>query len=102
VVSGFAARGFRGWFKRLLHPIPLMLPFNIMEYAVRPTSLALRLFGNILGGYVMMSMIERLLPVALPIIFGLYFDLFDGMIQATIFVFLTSLYIGEAVKIHEE
>ncbi|MDR0444234.1 MAG: F0F1 ATP synthase subunit A [Treponema sp.] len=102
LVCGFAARGFGGWFKRLLHPLPMMLPFNIMEYGTRLVSLALRLFGNILGGFVLMSLIEGLFPVALPMVFSLYFDFFDGMIQAAIFVFLTSLYISEAVKIHDE
>ena len=102
LVCGFAARGVGGWFKRLLHPFPMMLPFNIMEYVIRLISLALRLFGNILGGLVMMGLIEGLFPVALPMIFSLYFDFFDGMIQAAIFVFLTSLYISEAVKIHDE
>jgi F-type H+-transporting ATPase subunit a len=101
LVCGFAARGIGGWFKKLLHPVPLMLPFNIMEYGTRLISLALRLFGNILGGYVLMGMIESLLPVALPIVLSLYFDFFDGLIQAAIFVFLTSLYIGEAVKVQE-
>jgi F-type H+-transporting ATPase subunit a len=99
---GFAARGFGGWFKRLLYPIPLMLPFNILEYGTRLASLMLRLFGNIFGGYMLMRMIEGLLPVALPMICSLYFDFFDGMLQAVIFVFLTSLYISEAVKVHEE
>jgi len=101
LVCGFAARGFTGWFKKLLQPLPMMLPFNIMEYGTRLISLCLRLFGNILGGYVLMTMIEGLLPVALPMVFSLYFDFFDGMIQAAIFVFLTSLYISEAVKVQE-
>jgi F-type H+-transporting ATPase subunit a len=101
LVCGFAARGVKGWFKKLLHPIPFMLPFNIMEYGTRLISLALRLFGNILGGYVLMSMIEGLFPVALPIVLSLYFDFFDGLIQAAIFVFLTSLYISEAVKVED-
>ena len=102
LICGFAARGFSGWFKRLLHPLPMMLPFNIMEYGTRLISLALRLFGNILGGYVLMTLIEGLFPLFLPMVFSVYFDFFDGMIQATIFVFLTSLYISEAVKINEE
>ncbi|MCL1815387.1 MAG: F0F1 ATP synthase subunit A [Treponema sp.] len=101
LVCGFAARGVGGWFKRLLHPLPMMLPFNIMDYGTRLISLCLRLFGNILGGFVMMSLIEGILPVALPMIFALYFDFFDGLIQAGIFVFLTSIYISEAVKVHE-
>jgi F-type H+-transporting ATPase subunit a len=98
---GFAARGFAGWFKHLLHPLPMMLPFNIMEYGTRLISLALRLFGNILGGFVLMVLIEGLFPVGLPMICSLYFDFFDGIIQAAIFVFLTSLYISQAVKVHE-
>ncbi|MCL1928976.1 MAG: F0F1 ATP synthase subunit A [Treponema sp.] len=102
LICGFAARGFAGWFKQLLHPLPLMLPFNIMDYGTRLVSLSLRLFGNILGGFVLMSMIEQLFPIGLPMVFSLYFDFFDGLMQAGIFVFLTSIYISEAVKIHEE
>jgi F-type H+-transporting ATPase subunit a len=102
LVCGIAARGFGGWFKRLCYPVPFMLPFNLLEYGTRVVSLSLRLFGNILGGFVMMHLIEGLVPVAIPMVFSLYFDFFDGIIQAGIFVFLTSLYIAEAVKIHEE
>jgi F-type H+-transporting ATPase subunit a len=98
LICGFAARGFFGWFKRLLHPLPMMLPFNLMDYGTRLLSLTLRLFGNMLGGLVLMSMIEGLLPIVLPAICSIYFDIFDGLIQAGIFVFLTSLYISEAVK----
>jgi len=102
LVCGFAARGFKGWFKNLLNPVAIMLPFNIMDYGTRLISLALRLFGNMLGGFVLMSMIEGALPIALPVLPSLYFDFFDGIVQAGIFVFLTSLYISEAVKIETE
>jgi len=102
IVCGLLARGIGGWLKSFLHPLPVMLPFNIMDYGTRLISLALRLFGNILGGFVLMSMIEGILPVALPVVASLYFDFFDGIVQAGIFVFLTSLYISEAVKIETE
>jgi F-type H+-transporting ATPase subunit a len=98
---GFAARGLGGWCRRLLHPLPMMLPFNIMEYGTRLISLALRLFGNVLGAFVLMHLIEGLFPLAFPMVFSLYFDFFDGFIQAMIFVFLTSLYISEAVRQEE-
>jgi len=101
-ICGIAARGVRGWLKRFLYPFPAMLPFNVMEYGIRLSSLGLRLFGNILAGVVLMRMIEGVLPIALPMVFSLYFDFFDGAIQAAIFVFLTSLYISEVVKTHEE
>jgi F-type H+-transporting ATPase subunit a len=100
LVCGFGARGVPGWFKQLLHPVPLMLPFNLMDYGTRLLSLCLRLFGNILGGFVLMHMIENLVPLGVPMVAALYFDVFDGLIQAMIFVFLTSLYISEAVKVH--
>ena len=102
LICGFAARGFTGWFKNLLNPVAIMLPFNIMDFGTRLISLALRLFGNMLGGFVLMSMIEGALPLALPVVPSLYFDFFDGIVQAGIFVFLTSLYISEAVKIETE
>ena len=101
LVCGFMARGFVGWFKHLLYPLPMMLPFNLLEYATRLLSLALRLFGNVLGSVVLMGLIGGLAPVIIPMIPAIYFELFDGMIQAVIFVFLTSLYISEAVKVHE-
>jgi F-type H+-transporting ATPase subunit a len=102
IVCGLSARGLGGWLKRFLYPLPVMLPFNIMDYGTRLISLALRLFGNILGGFVLMSIIERAIPIALPVVASLYFDFFDGIMQAGIFVFLTSLYISEAVKIETE
>jgi len=102
LVCGFAARGVPGWFKNLLHPVPVMLPFNIMDYGTRLLSLSLRLFGNMLGGLVLMTMIEGLLPIGLPPVLSLYFDFFDGVMQAGIFVFLTTIYISEAVKIETE
>jgi F-type H+-transporting ATPase subunit a len=102
IVCGFMARGINGWFKHLLHPLPMMLPFNIMELGTKLLSLSLRLFGNILGGFVLMSLVENIFPLFLPVSLSLYFDFFDGLIQAAIFVFLTSLYISEAVNVHEE
>ncbi|MCL2479877.1 MAG: F0F1 ATP synthase subunit A [Treponema sp.] len=102
LVFGFAARGIGGWFKNLLHPMPVMLPFNLLDYGTRFLSLSLRLYGNILAGFVLMGMIEKLLPVGLPAICSLYFDIFDGLLQAGIFVFLTVIYIAEAVKINED
>ena len=101
LISGIAARGLVGWFKSFLHPVPIMLPFNILDYGTRFLSLTLRLFGNILGGFVMMGLIETIVPVGIPMIFSLYFDFFDGLLQAAIFVFLTSLYISEAVNVHD-
>jgi F-type H+-transporting ATPase subunit a len=103
--SGIIVRGPRGWFKNLFHPIPVMLPFNLLEYIIRPLSLCLRLFGNILGGFIIMSLINIALANAIkfsliiPIPFSLYFDFFDGFIQALVFTFLTTLYVSEAIEV---
>ncbi|MEI6389434.1 MAG: F0F1 ATP synthase subunit A, partial [Spirochaetota bacterium] len=98
LVAGFRKRGILGWLKHLLKPVPFMLPFNLLEYGIRPLSLSLRLFGNILGAFVLMRLIEMVMPVFLPPIFGLYFDLFDGIIQAVIFTYLSTVYIAEAIE----
>ena len=58
----------------------------------------MRLFGNVLGSFVIMELIEMILPVGLPLVFSMYFDIFDGFIQAYVFVFLTSLFIAEAAE----
>jgi F-type H+-transporting ATPase subunit a len=98
LICGFKGRGIKGWFKGLLYPVPMMLPFNLLEYVIRPLSLCLRLFGNILGGFVLMHLIEGVFPLALPMVVSLYLDFLDGAIQATVFTFLTVLYIGEAME----
>ena len=69
-----------------------------MELAIRPLSLCMRLFGNVMGAFVVMKLLEHLEPVILPAEFSLYFDFFDGLLQAYVFVFLTGLYIKEAVE----
>lgn len=65
---------------------------------IRPTSLCMRLFGNVLGAFVIMELIKLVVPVFVPAIFSLYFDLFDGLIQTYVFVFLTSLFMKETME----
>ena len=64
-------------------------------------ALCMRLFGNILGAYIIMEMLKFVVPVVLPAIFSIYFDLFDGLIQTVVFVFLTTLFTGEGIKDEE-
>lgn len=98
LIGGLRARGLKGWAKNLLHPVPMMLPFNLMEYVIRPVSLCLRLFGNILGAFIIMRLVEAVVPVAVPPVLSLYFDFLDGLIQALVFAFLTTLFVAEAVE----
>lgn len=96
--AGIYARGVKGWVKSFAQPVAIMTPFNILEIVIKPLSLCMRLFGNVLGAFVIMELIKQVIPVAVPVPFSLYFDLFDGLIQAYVFVFLTSLFIKEAVE----
>jgi F-type H+-transporting ATPase subunit a len=98
LICGLIYKGPIGWTKSLVKPSPIMLPFNLLEYAIKPLSLCLRLFGNILGAFIIMQLIEAVAPVFFPPVAGLYFDLFDGLIQAVVFAFLSTIYIGEAVE----
>ena len=88
----------KGWLKGFTKPIAVVTPINIMELAIRPLSLCMRLFGNVLGAFVVMKLLEHLVPIILPAVFSLYFDFFDGLIQAYVFVFLTGLFIKEAIE----
>jgi F-type H+-transporting ATPase subunit a len=99
LLGGLRARGVKGWAKNLFHPVPMMLPFNLMEYVIRPVSLCLRLFGNILGGFIIMRLIEAVIPIGVPPLVSLYFDFLDGLIQALVFTFLTTLFVSEACNI---
>lgn len=87
-----------GWLKGFTKPSKVITPLNVMELAIRPLSLCMRLFGNVMGAFVVMKLLEHLVPVILPAVFSLYFDFFDGLLQAYVFVFLTGLYIKEAVE----
>lgn len=96
--AGIHRKGIKGWLKGFTEPIAIVTPINILELFIRPLSLCMRLFGNVVGAFVIMELIKLLVPVALPIPFSFYFDIFDGLIQAYVFVFLTSLFIKEAME----
>lgn len=96
--AGIVKRGVKGWCKNFAEPIAIVAPINVLEIFIRPLSLCMRLFGNVLGSFVVMKLLEFICPAILPIPFSLYFDFFDGFIQAYVFVFLTSLFIKEAIE----
>ena len=75
-------------------------PLNIIGELVRPVALSFRLFGNILGGFILMSLLYNLAPVPLrlgfPVPLHLFFDLAVGLLQAFIFTVLSLAFIGGA------
>ena len=71
---------------------------DVMEVGIRPLALCMRLFGNILGGFIIMELIKTVAPAVVPVPFSLYFDIFDGVLQAVVFVFLTTLFLSESLE----
>lgn len=96
--AGVRKKGTKGWLKSFAEPMPVVLPINILEIFIKPLSLCMRLFGNVLGSFVIMELLKMVVPPVLPAIFSCYFDIFDGLIQAYVFVFLTGLFIKEATE----
>ncbi|WP_455715184.1 F0F1 ATP synthase subunit A [Anaerosporobacter sp.] len=97
-VAGFRKKGGKGFIKSFAEPMPVVLPINILELFIKPLSLCMRLFGNVLGSFVIMELIKIILPAVIPVVFSAYFDIFDGLIQAYVFVFLTALFVKEATE----
>ena len=112
-LGGIKTKGFGGWLKGFLDPIPVMLPMNIMSEIANPISLSFRHFGNIAAGSVITSLIysglaaltniifQGWLPIpifqlGLPAVLSVYFDLFSGVLQAFIFCMLTMVFVGMA------
>lgn len=94
----FCIRGLKGGLLKFAQPSTVLLPINLMEVFIRPLSLSMRLFGNVLASFVVMEMIKTLVPAVLPAFFSVYFDIFDGLIQTLVFVFLTTLFLGESIE----
>jgi F-type H+-transporting ATPase subunit a len=111
---GLRLKGARGYFRHFVEPFPVMLPLNILEELIKPVTLALRLFGNIFAGGIMLALIGALIGWSvsdIPIggvvgfVFNIVwklFDMFIGAIQAFIFALLTVLYFAMAGAGHEE
>jgi F-type H+-transporting ATPase subunit a len=103
-VYGIRQKGVRGYFKHFLEPFPILLPLNILEELVKPITLALRLFGNIFAGGIMLALIG-LMPLYVlwaPNLLWKAFDMFIGLIQAFIFALLTVLYFAMAGAGHDD
>ncbi len=97
----FAVRlkGGRKYLKGFIEPYPFMLPLNIVGEIAKPISHAFRLFGNIFGGAILITVISaRLIPLVLPAALNAFFGLFVGAIQAFVFAILAVAYINVAVE----
>ena len=115
----YTSARFTKWryFKRYIDPIPIFLPINLISMWAPLLSLTLRLFGNAIAGWALLTIVEYALrnlsstlfafiqsewnqvflaPIPLAILHA-YFDIFSGLIQTFVFILLTSIFIGQEV-----
>ncbi len=100
-IYGIRKKGIGGRIKGMMDPNPIMLPMKIISDVAVPVSLACRLFGNMLGGMIVMEMLKSALggfASGLPAVAGLYFNVFHPLIQAYIFVILSMTFINEVLE----
>lgn len=100
-IYGIASRGFLGYLKQYLHPSPIMLPFNIIGDFSRILALAVRLFGNVMSGTMLVAILLAIIPLVFPIIMQV-FGMLTGFIQAYIFAVLAMVYIASATQVQEK
>ena len=117
-IASFKYSGVKAWFHSFIEPIPVLLPINILGKFTSIISMSLRLFGNILCGSIIMSLVYSLTqwlsnliagwlgaggavfnflgPIIAPVLHA-YFDVFAGFIQTLVFVTLTLVFVGVEV-----
>ncbi|MCD2435232.1 F0F1 ATP synthase subunit A [Acidaminococcus sp. NSJ-142] len=90
------------YFKHLVSPFALMLPLNLIEELSKPLTMALRLFGNILAGEILLVVLYKLVPWVVPNLW-IGFSLIIGFLQAFIFTMLTVIALAPIFKqVHHE
>lgn len=115
----YTSARFTKWayFKRYIDPIPIFLPINLISMWAPLLSLTLRLFGNAIAGWALLTIVEYALrnlsstvfafiqtewnqvflaPIPLAILHA-YFDVFSGLIQTFVFILLTSVFVGQEI-----
>jgi F-type H+-transporting ATPase subunit a len=110
---GLKSKGIGNYAKGFLQPMPFLLPLNIIGEIANPISLGFRLFGNIIAGVIIMSLLygalggltEALFGLAIPLfqagapaVLHIYFDLFAGLLQSFIFTMLSMVFISGAME----
>jgi F-type H+-transporting ATPase subunit a len=92
---GIRGQGLSGYFATYTEPTVLMLPFNIISELSRTLALAVRLFGNMMSGGLIVAILITITPLLFPIVMTAL-GLLTGMVQAYIFTILAAVYIAAA------
>ena len=97
--AGIRAKGLKGYIKEYFEPIFFMMPLNLIGELAKVVSISFRLFGNIMGGSIIILVVSHLVySVLLPPFLNAFFTIFVGAIQAFVFTMLTIVYIAVQVK----
>ena len=96
-VFGIMRQGFIGYFRHYLRPTVIMLPFHLLSETTRNLALAVRLFGNIMSGSMIVGILLAIAPLFFPVLMQML-GLLIGLIQAYIFAILAMVYIAAAVQ----
>lgn len=99
-VFGITDQGIKGYLKSYIEPTIIMLPFNIISEVSRTLALAVRLFGNMMSGAMIIAILLTITPFFFPIVM-LLLGLLTGMVQAYIFSVLAAVYIAAGVRTRE-
>lgn len=96
-VFGIGEQGLRGYLRSYIEPTVIMLPFNVISEVSRTLALAVRLFGNMMSGAMIIAILLTITPFVFPIVMTAL-GLLTGMVQAYIFTILAAVYIAAATR----
>jgi F-type H+-transporting ATPase subunit a len=97
--AGIKSKGFKAYAGEYFQPMFFMMPLNVIGELAKIVSIAFRLFGNIMGGSIIILVVSHLTyNLVMPPLLNAFFGLFVGTIQAFVFTMLTVVYISVQVK----
>jgi F-type H+-transporting ATPase subunit a len=100
-VAGIRARGLLGYLGHYLRPNPILFPLHLVSELSRTLALALRLFGNMMSGHLVVAVLVALVGLLVPVPL-MALDLLIGLLQAYIFTILACVYVGAAIRVGAE
>ena len=97
--AGIKSKGFKAYAREYMEPMFFMMPLNVIGELAKIVSISFRLFGNVMGGSIIILVVSHLTySIVLPPLLNAFFGLFVGTIQAFVFTMLTVVYISVQVK----
>ncbi|MFW5999450.1 MAG: F0F1 ATP synthase subunit A [Bacillota bacterium] len=94
--EGMREYGFLGYLKGFGEPIIFLLPLNVVGELAKPVSHSFRLFGNVVGGSIILALVYQAFPWFFPVVLHAWFDIFVGLVQTLIFGMVAIAYISVA------